>query len=60
MNTPERDTGLVKTIAAMANSLNLSVAAEGLETEEELKILMNFSMTRFRGIFQLTATCAWC
>jgi len=39
----------VRTIIAMAKSLNLDVIAEGVETEEEREILLNQGCASFQG-----------
>jgi EAL domain-containing protein (putative c-di-GMP-specific phosphodiesterase class I) len=43
------DRAIVKTIIAMAQSLNLSIIAEGVETEEQQKLLLNKGCTNFQG-----------
>ena len=40
---------IVSTIIAMAQSLNLSVIAEGVETEVQRRLLMNSGCTHFQG-----------
>ena len=39
----------MRTIIAMAQSLNLSVIAEGVETEEQRQILMSKGCTHYQG-----------
>jgi EAL domain-containing protein (putative c-di-GMP-specific phosphodiesterase class I) len=39
----------VRTIVAMAQSLNLSIIAEGVETEEQRQLLMNKGCTNYQG-----------
>jgi diguanylate cyclase (GGDEF)-like protein/PAS domain S-box-containing protein len=43
------DRAIVKTIIAMAHSLDLDVIAEGVETEAQRNILMKKGCTRFQG-----------
>lgn len=43
------DQTIVRTIIAMAGSLNLSVIAEGVETEEQLQQLLSAHCTHFQG-----------
>lgn len=43
------DATIVRTIIAMAQSLNLSVIAEGVETEEQRQLLMNNGCTNYQG-----------
>jgi len=43
------DRAIVQTIIAMAQSLNLSIIAEGVETEEQKKILTDKGCTDFQG-----------
>jgi EAL domain-containing protein (putative c-di-GMP-specific phosphodiesterase class I) len=39
----------VRTIIAMAESLNLGIIAEGVETEEQRQLLMNKGCGNFQG-----------
>lgn len=43
------DRAIVRTIIAMTQSLNLSVIAEGVETEEQRQILMDKGCTHYQG-----------
>jgi EAL domain-containing protein (putative c-di-GMP-specific phosphodiesterase class I) len=45
----ERDRLIVRTIVAMAQSLNLDVIAEGVETEEQRQLLLDNGCTHFQG-----------
>jgi EAL domain-containing protein (putative c-di-GMP-specific phosphodiesterase class I) len=43
------DKAIVHTIIAMAQSLNLNVIAEGVETEEQRQLLMERGCTHYQG-----------
>jgi EAL domain-containing protein (putative c-di-GMP-specific phosphodiesterase class I) len=43
------DQAIVRTIVAMATSLNLSVIAEGVETEEQLQLLSGLGCENYQG-----------
>ncbi len=43
------DRAIVRTIIVMAHSLNLDVIAEGVETEEQLQLLLNKGCTHYQG-----------
>jgi diguanylate cyclase (GGDEF)-like protein/PAS domain S-box-containing protein len=47
--TDNSDKAIVRTIIAMANSLNMNVIAEGVETEEQLKFLLKKGCTHYQG-----------
>lgn len=47
--TDSSDKAIVSTIIAMAQILNLDVIAEGVETEEQRKFLLNSGCTNFQG-----------
>ncbi len=51
ININEGDTVLVKTILSMANHLNLSVVAEGVETYEQLAYLRQLGCDRAQGYY---------
>ena len=43
------DSAIVRTIIAMARSLNLNYIAEGVETEEQKQLLLNMGCTHYQG-----------
>ncbi|MDI1299739.1 PAS domain S-box protein [Methylotenera sp.] len=45
------DQAIVRTIVAMAHTLNLNVIAEGVETEEQQGLLLNNGCTHYQGYF---------
>jgi diguanylate cyclase (GGDEF)-like protein/PAS domain S-box-containing protein len=45
------DQAIVCTIIAMAHTLNLNVIAEGVETEEQYRLLLNHDCTHYQGNF---------
>lgn len=45
------DQAIVCTIIAMAHTLNLNVIAEGVETEEQYRLLLNHDCTHYQGYF---------
>jgi diguanylate cyclase (GGDEF)-like protein/PAS domain S-box-containing protein len=47
--TGSNDKAIVSTIIAMAKSLNMDVIAEGVETKEQLKLLMKNGCTHYQG-----------
>jgi diguanylate cyclase (GGDEF)-like protein/PAS domain S-box-containing protein len=49
LGTDSNDEALVRTIIAMAQSLNLDVIAEGVETESQREFLLRNGCTRYQG-----------
>jgi diguanylate cyclase (GGDEF)-like protein/PAS domain S-box-containing protein len=49
IDTDSSDKAIVRTIIAMAQSLNLSVLAEGVETEEQRQFLMESGCNNYQG-----------
>jgi EAL domain-containing protein (putative c-di-GMP-specific phosphodiesterase class I) len=49
--TNSSDRAIVRTIIAMAHSLNMAVIAEGVETEMQLELLLNNGCTDYQGYF---------
>jgi len=51
ISTSAPETAIVKAIISMAHSLNVAVVAEGVETEEELRILANLGCNQAQGFY---------
>ena len=49
ITTDVNDAAIIKTIIAMATTLDLNVIAEGVETEAQLKLLKKYSCRSFQG-----------
>ncbi len=49
IQTGRNDRTIVKTIIAMAHSMNLKVTAEGVETPEQLTLLRRYSCDEVQG-----------
>ena len=49
--TDNSDKAIVRTIIAMAQSLDLNVIAEGVETEEQKQLLLDRGCTHYQGYF---------
>ncbi len=49
LTSDKSDRAIVRTIIAMADSLNMSVIAEGVETEEQRQLLLNKGCNQFQG-----------
>ena len=49
MGEGDSDLEIVKTIVRLANNLGLSIIAEGVETEEQLKQLINLGCEEAQG-----------
>lgn len=47
--TDSGDKAIVRTIIAMAHSMDLEVIAEGVETDEQLSFLINYGCKHFQG-----------
>jgi len=45
----EKSMAIVKTIIDMAHNLNLYVTAEGVETEEQFKVLYKYGCNLYQG-----------
>ena len=51
LSTDSSDLAIVRTIIAMAHSLDFKVIAEGVETEEQRQFLLNMGCVHFQGYF---------
>jgi len=51
LSTDSSDLAIVRTIIAMAHSLNFDVIAEGVETEEQRQFLLNMGCPNYQGYF---------
>lgn len=51
MSQDQHHADIAKTIVSLARSMELSVIAEGVETEEQLNMLESFGCTAFQGYF---------
>jgi EAL domain-containing protein (putative c-di-GMP-specific phosphodiesterase class I) len=49
ITTDVNDAAIIKTIIAMATTLDLNVIAEGVETEAQLRILKKYNCRSFQG-----------
>jgi EAL domain-containing protein (putative c-di-GMP-specific phosphodiesterase class I) len=49
VDSSPRDLGLVRAMLSMATALELATTAEGIETEGQLRCLMNLGCTRGQG-----------
>ena len=51
IDTNQHDEAIVSTIISMAENLGLNVVAEGVETENQLEILINHDCQMFQGYY---------
>ena len=49
ITSDNQDRSIVKTIITLAESVGMSVLAEGVETEEQLEVLLKNGCQRFQG-----------
>jgi EAL domain-containing protein (putative c-di-GMP-specific phosphodiesterase class I) len=49
LKTNDQDHSIVQTIIAMAKSLGIDVIAEGVETEEQKQLLIDYGCNHFQG-----------
>ena len=51
ISTDRNDKAIIRTIIAMAQSLDMDVLAEGVETEEQFQLLLNSGCSHFQGYY---------
>ena len=49
--TKQKSLAIIRAVVAMAESLNLSTTAEGVETEEELKLIQELGCKKIQGYY---------